>query len=1355
MKKQKFNRLYCLILLIATFPILTVAVVNRSIRFSHLTNNEGLPGNSVYTICQDHKGFIWIGTKSGLCKYDGRSVSAYDQETVEGKRLESGQIRKVFEDSQQRLWVVAQKGVNLYDREKDLFNLVETDPSFDLWNAICQDNQGTVYLAGSGVQVYNEEKKRFETLYTQEKEGFPGSITALTAGRDGRLWIGKGFDGLLCATPSTGKIIHYRYDLSDNHSLSSDRIVSLYTDKKGNIWVGTIDNGVCYFDGETGQFLKVKGFPAICVRAFAEDQEGNIWIGSEDGLYIYSPQSRLFTHHKQNYNDRYSLNDNAIYTIFRDREDNVLIGTYFGGINIFSNSYRQFFHYDYGYTEKHLSGKAVRQIIGDKKGNLWISTEDGGLNYYDPAKGVFEHFKPEPGKNSLSYHNVHTVLLDSSGNLWVGTFLGGLNRYNPATKTFTHYSQKDYPGLIVDNIFTLLEDRDRKIWIGTTRGVSVYDPVTGQFHEFEKDIISPSSIDYLYEDSGGNIWMATRNRGVYCYNKPEGTLRNYAYSPDGKGLPDNYVNSVFEDSDRNIWIGTHEGGLCKYNRQSEVFTVLTVKDGLPSNTIFSIIEGNDGNLWISTNNGLSCLDINNYTFTNYSVSEGLPDKQFNYNSACKAPDGLLYFGTINGMIAFNPDELQTIRNVAQVEFASFRIFGKIIRPGDEDSPLDKSIEEVEVIRLNSEQAKSFTLDFTVPTLSHPNSTFFALKFNRDPDWSYLGLQNQVTYANLPPGEYMLNVKAAFNNRWTGTEPVKSLKIIIAPPFWKSTTARFIYFGSLLLIVSLIYLFLKRRQQEKRIILAERLEKEKMKEINALKLNFFTNISHELRTPLSLILTPIQSYLDRNIFKPEVKPKMKLVADNARRMNNLLDELILFSKIETRQEKIRVKKGDLLSFIEMISEGFQVLADEKSLAFHVDIPSVREEVWFAPVKVEKIIYNLLSNAFKYTDDGTITIKAGYESVHSHTFLHLVVSDTGVGIAPAQKDRIFENYYQVNDFVNGQKTGFGIGLALVRELVSLHKGSISVDSELGKGSLFTVRINVSAEAFAPDEVSDKDADTRFIADYKFLHIETEAPDFNPDITPEEKILHQQYKLLIIEDNRELLSVYGELFSDTYTLLMAGDGPSGLRMAREHQPDLIISDVMMPGMSGFELAAILKSEMETCHIPLVLLTARTGEEAQLEGYESGADLYIEKPFHPALIRRQISNLISTRENQRKRYKANEIEIIEIDANEKDKKLISTVEQVIIKHLDDSTYSLNDLLREVGVGRTLLHVKLKNLVGLSTTEFINKIRLNESIKLLAKGKNISEVAYATGFSSPNYYSRCFKRYYGMAPNEYLKKKI
>ena len=1353
MKSTQGHRRYAMMLLFVAFALQVSTAINRSIRFTHLTNNEGLPGNSIFSICQDYKGFIWIGTKSGICKYDGKTVSHYDFEPATGTRIDNGLIREVFQDSKNRLWLVAQKGINLYNREKDVFSYIKTDSSFSFRKTICEDNKGLIYIAGSGIRVYNEEKNIFEPIHL-EGEPVTGNIVSITCSPDGQLWLGKDFYGLIAIDTQTGQQTYYPHAANESHALISDRIITVYADKKDNIWVGTNDKGVCYFDKTTQKFHTIEGFPEICVRAFAEDQSGNIWMGTEDGLYIYNPKSKEFTNHKQNYNDRYSLNDNAIYTIFRDREDNILIGTYFGGINIFPNSFRQFLYFDYGYTDNYLSGKAVRQIIGEKDGNLWIATEDGGLNYYDRNKDKFVHIRPDPQKNSLSYHNVHSLLLDSDHHLWIGTFIGGLNKYDLTTKTFTHYSSSSYPDLITNNIFALLEDRDKKIWIGTTNGLTILDPPTNRFKRFKPEIMDRQGIDHLYEDSEGNIWIATRNKGIFCYHKPGDNLVNYADNVADGSLADNFMNYIFEDSDRNIWFATHEKGLCKYNRQSGTFTTFTTKDGLPSNTIYSIIESNSGNLWISTNNGLSNLDINDYTFTNYSVSEGLPNKQFNYNSVYKTPEGLLYFGTINGMIAFYPEELQTIKNVAKVELSSLKILGNIIKPQDGNSPLTRSIAETEDIRLTYEQAKSFTIDFTVPTLSHSNSTFFAIKLNTDKDWSFLGSQNHVTYANLPPGEYILNIKAAFNNRWQGNEPVRSMRILISPPFWKSTIAYILYLCLLSLILFAVYLFIKKRQEEKRIIFTERFEKEKIKEINTLKLNFFTKISHELRTPLTLILTPIRNYLDKNTFSPEIRPKMKLVADTAQRMNNLVDELILFTKIETGQEKIRVRKGNLLNFIETICEGFESLAEEKGLNYIIDMVPSDKEVWFAPVKIEKICYNLLSNAFKYTNEGSISIKAFYENKDKYTYLHLIISDTGIGFSPDEKEKIFENYYQVNDFVNGQKTGFGIGLALLRELVSLHKGSIQVDSEPNIGTTFSIQLNVSAEAFNPDERSGNDADMNFIEHYKYLKVKTENTIAGNDRDNTTSFTNKYYQLLIIEDNKELLQIYTDLFRDNYTIITAVNGKEGYNQAVSNLPDLIICDVMMPEMNGFELTGKLKTTMETSHIPVILLTAKTGIDAQQEGFESGADLYIEKPFHPDLIQKQIANLLTTKENQKKKYKANEIDVTDFNTNEKDKKLIAKTEKVILEHLDDSNFTLNDLLKEIGVGRTLLHVKLKSIIGLSTTEFINKIKLNESVKLLASGKNISEVAYATGFSSPNYYSRCFKKHYGASPYEYIKKK-
>jgi signal transduction histidine kinase/DNA-binding response OmpR family regulator len=825
--------------------------------------------------------------------------------------------------------------------------------------------------------------------------------------------------------------------------------------------------------------------------------------------------------------------------------------------------------------------------------------------------------------------------------------------------------------------------------------------------------------------------------------------------PVPNSLPDNYINYIFEDSKKNIWIGTYEGGLCRYNKQTESFTVYKEENGLPSNTVFGIIESNSGNLWISTNNGLSCMDVAGGAFTNYSVSEGLPNKQFNYNSVYKDAQGILYFGTINGMIAFNPEDMETTDITPHVEFTDFKIFGKSIIPDEGNSPLSKNIEEIGIIHLNSKQAQSFTLEFTVPTLSHPNSTSFAIKLNSDNNWSYIGQQRHVTYANLPHGEYRIMVKAAFNNNWNGDKPVKSITIIIDPPFYLSTAAYVIYMLIIAGIVLFFYNLFRRRQKEKNLILLERLEKEKIKEVNNLKLNFFTNIFHELKTPLSLILLPLESFLNKNIFNQEIRPKMELIANNALRMNHLIDELMLFTKVETKQEKIRVKKGDLLNFIGNIGDGFRVLADEKGIEYLVRITPSTEEVWFAPEKVEKIVYNLLSNAFKYTVSGKIILTASLERDADYVYLNLSVSDTGIGIAPGEVEKIFENYYQVNHFVKGKKTGFGIGLALTRELISLHKGSISVDSQPDKGSVFNVKLNVDAAAFSKDEISENDGDARFIEEYKYISVKME--DKEPEThenTIDKELSNKQYKMLIVEDNQELLNFYRELFSDIYTVITAGDGKKGLEMAKTQLPDIIVSDVMMPEMTGTELARKLKASLDTCHIPLLLLTAKTGKEAQLEGYNSGADLYVEKPFHPVLMRKQISNLLNTKENQKKLYLANKVELNDIVANDRDKKLITDIEKIILKNLDNEAFSINDIMKEIGIGRTLLHVKLKSVVGLSTTEFINNIRIKESVKLLLSGNNISEAAYATGFSSPGYYTHCFKKIFGMSPTEYLANK-
>ncbi len=1324
--------------------------LNRNIRFTHLTNDIGLLNNAIYSISQDYKGFFWIGTKGGLCKFDGKNIASYQHLIGDEDGIPHNQIRCVYEDRQKRLWVATMKGVCLYNRDMENFSIVEGEKMTNYTQFIHQGTDDKIYICGNnGVGVYNEEKKCFEPFSFSQPTQI-GKTNSIASDIHDRLWFGTMANGLLCVDTKSGTQRRFRHNKENKNSLISDKILSLYNDSEGRIWIGTEDKGVCYFDENANSFVAPDHFPEVCVHCFSEDVDGNIWIGTENGLFIYSPEKKSFDCYKQNYGDIYSLNDNSIHTLYKDREGNMLVGTYFGGINIYPNSFRQFLYFDSGYTNNHLSGKAVRQIIGDKNRNLWIATEDGGLNFYDFRKGQFEHFRPETGKNSISYHNVHSVLLDSQDNLWVGTYLGGLNKFNFKSRKFSHYLKKDYPGLAIDNIFSLIEDSDGTIWIGTTSGISLLDPRKDEFSLFEVDIFKYVGIDNLMEDSDKNIWIATRTKGAFCYNKQTKELKNFISQHGEPGIIDNFINYLYEDSGKNIWFGLHEGGLCKYDKKTGRFSSYMKKDGLPSNTVYGIIEGNDGNLWISTDNGLSCFNLKGSYFTNYSVSEGLTNKQFNYNSVYKDVTGMLYFGTINGMIAFYPQTLQQSHTTAHVEFTDFKILGKSVKPEEPGSPLTKSIGEIEEIHLDHEQGKSFTFDFMVTTISHSFSTGFAIKLNTDKDWSYIGSQNHITFANLPPGEYLFMVKAAFNNKWEGNEPVKTMKIIISPPFWLSSIAFFLYGIALIALLYFLFKFIQRRQTEKNAILSERMEKEKIKEINILKLNFFTNISHELRTPLSLIISPLQSLLEKRQVNPEAESKIKRVLKSALKMNVLIDELMMFTKIETEQEKIRIKKGDMLGFIQEICNGFQVLAEEKNLEYSITCLSPHEDVWFAPVKVEKILYNLLSNAFKYTEAGSICVEFGIEKEAGEEVFHLSVSDTGVGIPENQQESIFENYYQVNDFVRGKKVGFGIGLALTRKLVLLHKGSIKVESKLGEGSCFSICLNVSKEAFSPEEISDKDADLQFMEDYKFIPVDSVAQYFTIEQADSKA---SKYTLLIAEDNPELLQFYQELFIEDYSVIITNNGDEASQIAQEKLPDIIISDVMMPGMNGYEFCEKIKSEVKTCHIPFILLTAKTGNEAQNEGYGYGADLFIEKPFHPVLLQKQIANLIATKENQKKMFLKNQIGVEEITNNDRDRQLIDSVREYILKNLQDENLSIEHIVREIGISRTLLYMKLKNITGLSATEFINNTRLKESLKILLAGGNVSEAAYAVGFSSPNYYSRCFKKHFGVSPAEYAGK--
>lgn len=1326
----------------------TFLTAQNKLRFSHITNNDGLPSNTIFAIAKDYKGYFWFGTKAGLCRYDGRSIVKYESNFDDPNSLPGNLIQNIYEDSKKNLWISTITGVAKYNRNNNNFDVINRKIQI---KALIETKAGEYFAATmNGLKVFDEKKNDFVDFQSSEKSAITDFCNDIVEDKNGNIWVASS-SGLYMINPRNNSISLYKNDKNNKTSLISNRLTDLYFDKNNILWIGSEDDGLCYLDKFTETFHKVDGISNKFIHCISEDEYGKLWIGTEWGLNIYSPsENKVYLHELT---DKNSINDNAIYSIFHDNDNNMVLGTFFGGVNLSLKLYQQFNIFESGTSNKYLSGRAVRQIIGADKNNLWIATEDGGLNYYDTKKEQFTHFTHQKGRNSISYNNIHSLLKDKDNDLWIGSYLGGLNKLNINNKHFTLYNKSMYPVFNVDNILNLMQDKSGLIWIATTNGLLTYNKSTNTFLQFKPAIFNNQTVNYLFEDSKGSIWLGTRNLGLYQYNKISNSLKNYGANSN-KSLSDKYINFIYEDSDKNIWIATHYGGLNLLNTKNDSITIFRKKEGLPSNTIFSLIQDNEKNLWISTNNGLSKYNFKKKTFTNFSTQEGLPNNQFNYNSVYKNKAGKLFFGTIDGLISFDPNKLEITQSHSDIDITEFRVMGNNITPMLPNSPLRSSISETTEMILTSEQAKFISFEFTLPTLIHSQNINFAIKMkNFDKDWINIGNLHQVSFTNLPAGDYTFMVNATQNNSWTDNK-IKSINIKVLPPFYRSWIAYLIYLILISVICYYTYKFTTKRHYEQRLIADEKIEKDKIQEINRLKLNFFTNISHELNTPLTLILSPIQNMISNHILSPELNDQIILIKKNAQRMQHLIEELILLGKIETDIEKVYVEEGFALRFILELGSRFKPWAESKNIHFSMDITVAKQPVFFDPSKLEKIVSNLLSNAFKYTDpEGEVKLCANYFIENNQKKLRIQVIDTGRGIAEEDQNKIFENYYQVRK--QEKNTGFGIGLNLVKQLLKAHKGTISVQSEIGKGSVFTVIMAVDESAFSDEEKSNKKFKNVNVGNYNYRLPESSL------IENQENNLHTKIEnstelpyLLIAEDNEDLLIFLGSLFENDYRIKLCRDGKEALETALETIPDLIISDLMMPELDGLELCKEIKSAIETCHIPFIILTAKVGEENIVEGYEYGADFYIKKPFNSTVLQQQVTNILTTKANQRFFFKNNTDSALESpQLNSRDKKLLESINKYVMDHLSEEEYSVTNLTRELCISRTLLHTKLKGLVGLSATEYINIIKLKEGLRMLQDGNTISEVSYMTGFSSASYFSRCFKKVYGKSPREFSKK--
>lgn len=1350
---QRFKFLVKMIMSALFLTLITqISYGNPGLIFDKITTRQGLSHSTVYSIAQDAKGFIWIGTREGLNRYDSYGIKTYYCNPEDADGLDSNQITAMLSSRDGTLYIGTSIGLNIYNQDKDLIkNIKYKDEAIGSVNQIFEASDQSMYICSDkGLFVLNK-KRQVKQLTTGSR------ALAINEYKKNVFWLAAN-ENILLINQYGEQIKKYKYlQKAGNPLKTANNTSCIFKDSAGEIWVGTVRNGVYHYIPEKDIFKPIvpthKDNPieVNVVRAISEDNQGNLWIGTESGLFIYDKRTRQFSHYTQDFdNSSRALNDKAIYSIYKGQEGIMWIGTYFGGVNFVSPREKGFYKLISDGGEKALSGKAVSQIIEDNKGNLWIGTEDGGISIYDQKNDSFKYFTHLfNNKNSISCDNVHAIHNDGKGNIWIGTFLGGLNKYDMSGQEFTTYKRNANDTASISNnyVYAILKDSRNILWVGTQQGLNIYNYEKENFTQFKPRHFSDKFIYDILEDDQGNLWFCTRNSGIFFYNVKEDRIVWYNKNNNkNHGLSNNKIISAYQDSKKRIWFGSLNGGLIRWDQRNNQFYAVTKQEGLPNNNVYGILEDGHRNLWVSTNKGLSRYNPKTGKIRNFNTSHGLIGNQFNFKSAYKDKNGRMYFGTVNGLCYFHPDSLTFNKVAPSVHFTDLKLFNKSIEV-DKKSILTSHIDETNEIKFRYNQ-NVITFEFIAINYFSPgNNTFSYYMEGFEEGWSIKGNNTTATYTNLSPGEYTFHVKAANNDGvWSGE---KQVKLTVMPPLWLSNWAIALYVLIFIFVIYLYRRYLNYRHQEKMAIQIERLEREKITEINQHKINFFTNISHEFKTPLTLIIASIDKFISDKSGSKENNNGYWSIKRNAKRLHFLIDQLMEFRRVEADHATTNFDKGDIVLFLKETFHAFIPIFNRKNIEFHFKASHREFVACFDSDKLEKIITNLISNASKYTpDNGLIEMEVGINSTDSESgTINISISDTGLGIDQKELDRIFNPFYQTG---NGKMitNGTGIGLALVKSLVTFLKGQIHIESNLNNGTQVSLTLPLTLKL--------QQQEVRLIEGNKTLDIEhvlyEEETDFLESNLKDQLSGHPEYKLLIVEDNKEIVRFLTDHFCKSYKIIQADNGRKALEKLEKITPDIILSDIVMPEMNGIEFCHCIKTNINTSHIPLILLTAKTTIESKLKGLGMGADAYISKPFNLLELELSIKNLLESRYQLKKHFmKFGNLKDIEVSLNNRDQDFLLRLTSIVEDHLEDSDFNITAFTQAAAVSRSLLHLKLKKLVNLSASEFIKTIRLNRAEILLQKTDlAVSEIAYKVGYSDPNYFSRTFKERYQVNPTDY-----
>ena len=1325
------------------------------IYFTHIGEKEGLSQSTVLDIEQDTKGNMWFATYNGLNRYDGYTFTVFRHDDTDSTSIASDIIRTVTMDDGGRIWAGTYSGLSLYDRNTERFrnfSILCSGRHISVDHIAAMDNDRLLLGTSSGLKIFDIRKNQFAV-----PESFPDlsrdEITAMTGNMD-MIFIGtkKGRLIKINADGTAAEEMHVPF-------FKGNRVQALFIGKSSVLWAGTEGYGLFRIDLEDRTFrhfsTRTHKISSDYIRSICPDPDGNLWIGTFTSLNVLDPVSETFKTYESDPVQPGSLSQSSVRAIYKDSQGGMWLGTYFGGINYWHPLTRRFSSISNIPYKNSLNDNIVSCIAEDKDGIIWIGTNSGGVNRYDPATGRFSFYTMADG---LGANDIKSLYIDEH-HVYAGMHHGGLGIISKDSGYIENYAEKG------GNVYSVLPYKDGNLLLGMVNG-NIYR-FSLKDHSYHPIIdtgtgepVSTGKLVTMKSDSQGRIWTGTET-GVKIFSMNEDKATPASIVLHLKKLDATFVNCIYETNDRKFWIGTRNGLYC-FDEREKKLAHYTIRDGLPGNVICGILEDGKGRLWISTGNGLSCFEPEKRLFKNYVSSDGLPGNQFNISSCCRTADGKMYFGGIDGISVFEPDKMPENHFIPPANITGLYVANSMVMPDDGTGILSRHIGNTSSIRLK-EGNSSFTLTFSVPDYVSWKENRFAYKLEGfDDQWRIVSDPiRAATYSNLEPGKYRFLVTAA-NKDGIWNEKPAGLDIIVRPHWYNTAWSRLVLLCIVLALAYITARYLWIRKRMKMQLAFEKVDKERIREVNEMKIRFFINMSHEIRTPLTMISAPLQELLTRVKDKWELR-RLKYMEKSTDRLLYLVNQLMDYRRAEMGVFHLKVRKTKLQPLLEKIFGYYTEAAESEKIDYGIESTLGEKEICFDCRYIEMILNNLLSNAFKYTSRGqSITLSAYIEDDRCI----LKVKDTGTGISQEKAEHIFERFYQSDS----GHVGSGIGLALVKNLAELHHGGVSVDSAPGKGSCFTVWFPAEASAYRPHEVENDDEEAVYSSNPASVHVrsimddrdaadnsgggsaENETGGIAAMAAPETGSAGQKPKVMVVEDDRDIREYLSAGLSEEFDVAAAENGQEAVEMMKKRLPDIILSDVMMPVMDGVKLCRTVKQNIETSHIPVIMLSAKSDIKWQMEGLGAGADDYIPKPFSLAIVTGKIRNMMRTRLSAIRHFaESAEVAPEKIALNKLDEEFLKKAVAAVEAHLDDCAFSADMFAEAMNMSRSNLHIKMKALTGSSSMDFIRKIRLSKACELLKDGRySVAEVSDMVGYSSPAYFTTSFKKHFGCLPSEY-----